>query len=101
MPCPRRQLEALRYIARYLRAHGYAPSLLDVGLELRITKVTVFGHLRGLERRGLITRERHVTRCAVVTDAGHAALRAASPDGACPTCGATGGAEDDEQEDTA
>jgi repressor LexA len=59
----RRQKQLLDYLRRYLDAHGYAPTLAEIGRHLRLGSVaTVHKHLRNLERRGLIRRLPHRSR---------------------------------------
>lgn len=52
-----RQRQILFFIDRYIRDHGYAPSVRDIcrGVELSST-ATVHVHLRALERKGFIRR---------------------------------------------
>ncbi len=57
LPSPK-QLELLRLLSRFQRDHGYCPSLEEMGDILGVSKVTVYQHVRALERKGLITRLR-------------------------------------------
>ena len=58
-----RQLEVLRLIRDFRTRHGYSPTLQEIGDILRLTRVTVFEHVRALERKGLLRREaRHKAR---------------------------------------
>lgn len=69
LPSPK-QLELLRLITRLQRRHGYCPSLQELGEALGINKVTVYQHVRALERKGLLTRLRNRARSLqVVGDA--------------------------------
>jgi len=51
-----RQLEILRLIRDFRTCHGYSPTLQEMGNQLRLTRVTVFEHVRALERKGLLRR---------------------------------------------
>ena len=51
-----RQLEILRLIRDYRRAHGYSPTMQEIGDQLGLTKVTVFEHVGALEGKGLLVR---------------------------------------------
>lgn len=51
-----RQLEVLRYVEQYLRAHEYAPTLREIAAEFGISRVTALTHLRKLEAGRFIRR---------------------------------------------
>jgi repressor LexA len=51
-----RQFEVLRFIEDYAAQKGYAPTLQEVADHLRLSKVTVLGHLRRLEKARRIRR---------------------------------------------
>jgi repressor LexA len=54
----RKQKEVLDFVEQYLRAHGYAPTLREIGEALGLSSVaTVYQHLKHLEAKGLIRRE--------------------------------------------
>jgi repressor LexA len=53
----RRQKELLDFIRRYIKRHGYAPSLAEMRTHLRLSSLaTVHKHLRLLEEKGAIRR---------------------------------------------
>lgn len=60
-PSPK-QLELLRLLVRFQREHGYTPSLQELADQLGLTKVTVYQHVRALEKKGLVTRLRYKAR---------------------------------------
>ncbi len=69
MPTPK-QLEILKLLKRLQREHGYCPTLDELGEILGVTKVTVYQHVRALERKGFVTRLPHKARSLqVVNDA--------------------------------
>jgi len=54
----RKQKEVLDFVEQYLRTHGYAPTLREIGEALGLSSVaTVYQHLKSLEAKGLIRRE--------------------------------------------
>ena len=57
-----RQLEVLKLIRRHIAANGFAPTLQELADILSVSTVTVFEHVRALERKGLLRREKHKTR---------------------------------------
>ncbi|HZZ84511.1 MAG TPA: transcriptional repressor LexA [Anaeromyxobacteraceae bacterium] len=70
-----RQLEVLRYIARQIQAHGYPPTIREIGeaLEIRSTN-GVNDHLKALERKGFLTRDRVKSRALIPTSSARQAL---------------------------
>lgn len=50
----RRQHDVLTTLVAFRNAAGFSPTLDDIGELLGINKVTVFGHLKQLEERGLV-----------------------------------------------
>ncbi len=51
-----RQMEILTYIRDCRHAHGYSPTLQEIGDSLGLSKVTVFEHVGALERKGMLRR---------------------------------------------
>lgn len=65
----RRQKQVLDFVQTYLRRHGYAPSLEEIGRHLGMTSLaTVHKHLTRLESRGVIRRRAHQSRSVEVLD---------------------------------
>jgi repressor LexA len=63
-----RQREVLQAIADFQELHRYAPTVRDLCRLLEIVSTKgVSDHLDLLERRGLITREKHVARSLRLT----------------------------------
>lgn len=62
-----KQLRILRLIRDYQRKHGYSPTMQELADVLGITKVTVFEHVSGLERKGLLRRFKHRARSLELT----------------------------------
>lgn len=68
-----RQREALAFIDRFVAARAYAPSVREIGLALGLRSTsTVAQHLRSLEDKGFLTRNRHGPRTLALTAAGRA-----------------------------
>ena len=68
----RRQKELLDFLRRYIKRHGYAPSLAEMRVHLRLASLaTVHKHLRQLEDKGVIRRlpgrSRALELCAATT----------------------------------
>jgi repressor LexA len=54
----RRQKEILTFVQRYSEAHGYPPSVREIGQALGLTSSsTVHSHLAALERKGYLRRD--------------------------------------------
>lgn len=64
-----RQLAVVEFIALFIQDFGIAPTLSEIGAGVGgISRVAVLDHLRALERKGAITRERYVSRHIVIND---------------------------------
>jgi len=50
----RRQARILAFIESFRGAHGYSPTLQEIGDHFGRSKVTVLGHVRALRRKGLL-----------------------------------------------
>src|SRR3712207_6630278 len=58
-----RQNSILEYIQRFLQDSGYPPSIRDIQDKLKISSTSVVAYnLRKLEERGLIERDKQVSR---------------------------------------
>ncbi|MCI0586311.1 MAG: transcriptional repressor LexA [Planctomycetes bacterium] len=55
-PLTERQHQVLRFIEEYRRENGIAPTLEEVGRHLRVHRVTVFGHVEELIRKGYLEK---------------------------------------------
>jgi repressor LexA len=73
----KRQRQILEYVRGFSRAHGYAPTLAEIGRHLAVSSpATVHKHLRNLERKGLVRRLPRASRALEVVSP--AAARAVS-----------------------
>jgi repressor LexA len=62
-----KQLRILKLIRDYQRKHGYSPTMQELADVLNVTKVTVFEHVSGLEKKGLLRRSKHRARSLELT----------------------------------
>ena len=67
-----KQMRVLTLIRDYQRKHGYSPTMQEMADSMRVTKVTVFEHVTGLEKKGLLRRARHRARSLELTEHGRA-----------------------------
>jgi len=52
----RRQRDILEFFAAYRRDQGISPTLEEIAVSLGVNKVTIFGHVAELERKGVLVR---------------------------------------------
>lgn len=55
-PLTRRQREILDFFQQYTTIHGISPTLEEVAKHFGVNKVTIFGHVSELERKGILAR---------------------------------------------
>ncbi|MFH0963684.1 MAG: transcriptional repressor LexA [Planctomycetota bacterium] len=70
-----KQLEVLEEIRDYIRENGYAPTLQELSNTLSVSTVTVFEHVKALERKGALRREKHKTRAIELAEPGNSSRR--------------------------
>lgn len=61
-PLSQRQQAVYDAIVAYLREHGVAPSTADLAQQFGISRTTVHGHLRALQRKGYLGHSEGVAR---------------------------------------
>jgi repressor LexA len=72
-PITRRQHQILEYYRAYSAENGLSPTLEEVARHFGVNKVTIFGHVAELERKGILERSaRGVSRALRVVDKPHA-----------------------------
>jgi len=65
----KRQRQILDYYQDYVERHGISPTLEEVAQHFEVNKVTIFGHVAELERKGLLSRAgKRVSRGLQLTD---------------------------------
>jgi repressor LexA len=65
----KRQKQLVDYLEGYIKEHGYAPTLAEVGEYFGLSSLaTVHKHLRNLEQKGIITRQHNHSRALEVTN---------------------------------
>ena len=62
-----KQLRILTLIRDYQNKHGYSPTMRELADVLGVTKVTVFEHVGGLQKKGLLRRLKHRARSLELT----------------------------------
>jgi len=62
-----RQHQIIRYIWKYRRRLGLAPTLAEIASELNISKVTVHEHIAQLEKKGALEKEPFLSRSTRLT----------------------------------
>jgi repressor LexA len=86
-PTPR-QAEALELIKKFQAEHGYAPTTRDMMALMGMKSPNaVMGHFKALEKRGLIVRDKNVSRGIRVVDTGSKDEMAKRKPQRCPHCG--------------
>ncbi|MBL6757289.1 MAG: transcriptional repressor LexA [Planctomycetes bacterium] len=56
LPLTRRQQDILRFLRTYVDEHGISPTLEEIAAQFGVNKVTIFGHVAEMERKGVIRR---------------------------------------------
>jgi repressor LexA len=56
-PLTRRQRDILAFFEAYTREHGISPTLEEIAQHFGLNKVTIFGHVSELMRKGVIRRQ--------------------------------------------
>ena len=62
MHLTKKQAAVLEYLEEYLRDHGYAPTMEEIGEHFSVSAVTAYEHVRALEAKGVIRMERNRAR---------------------------------------
>ena len=57
-----KQLRILKFIQSFTESNRYSPTLQEIADEIGVSKITILDHLRALERRGIIRRQRYLSR---------------------------------------
>ena len=75
-PLTRRQHEILDLYRTYVQQHGISPTLEEIAQHLGVNKVTVFGHVAELERKGMLVRsKRGISRGMQLPESSHGPVR--------------------------
>lgn len=56
LPLTRRQQDILQFLRTYVEDHGISPTLEEIAAQFGVNKVTIFGHVAEMERKGVIRR---------------------------------------------
>ena len=57
-----RQLDVVVAIRNYRHLHGYSPTMQELADQLGTSKVTIFEHVGALEKKGVLSRDKHKAR---------------------------------------
>jgi repressor LexA len=69
-PLTRRQRDIFNFYQGYIAIHGISPTLEEVAQHFGLNKVTIFGHVSELERKGILRKAgRGVSRALQIIDA--------------------------------
>lgn len=63
-----RQYNVLEFLKDFRRAKGFSPTLEEVAQHFGVSKITIHEHVRALEQKGAITREKHRARSIEIPD---------------------------------
>ncbi|MEM8713185.1 MAG: transcriptional repressor LexA [Planctomycetota bacterium] len=69
LPLTRRQRDILEFLRDYVEEHSISPTLEEIAGHFNVNKVTVFGHIAEMERKGVIRRRaRGVSRSLEIVE---------------------------------
>lgn len=69
LPLTRRQQDILEFLRGYVDEHGISPTLEEIAAHFGVNKVTVFGHVAEMERKGVLKRRaRGISRGLEIVD---------------------------------
>lgn len=69
LPLTRRQRDILEFLREYVEEHSISPTLEEIAGHFNVNKVTVFGHIAEMERKGVIRRRaRGVSRSLEIVE---------------------------------
>lgn len=57
-----KQLRILEFVQAFTAEHLYSPTLQEIADAIGVSTITILDHLRSLERRGIIRRQRYQSR---------------------------------------
>ena len=68
IPYTARQLEIMKFIREFRKSKNISPTLEEIAKEFGVTKITIYGHVNRLERKGAIKREAYTARSVMPQD---------------------------------
>lgn len=57
-----KQLQILRFVTEYRERKGLSPTLEEIGEELKVNRVTIFCHVREMEKKGVLRKSHRLSR---------------------------------------
>lgn len=64
----KKQKQILEFLAEFQKQHGYSPTLDEMARHFNVSRVTVFGHISALEKKGALQRRPHESRSVTILD---------------------------------
>jgi len=64
----KKQREILEFVSGFQKENGYSPTLEEIANRFGISRVTAFGHIRALERKGGLKKRPHESRSIQILD---------------------------------
>jgi repressor LexA len=61
-------MQVLQFVLDYQAQHGISPLLEEMARHFNVSTVTIFEHLKALEKKGAIVRKKHASRSIEVID---------------------------------
>ena len=61
----RRQKEVLSYIDAFLEENGISPTLQEIATHMKVSKITVYEHVKALVEKNYLRKEPHISRSLV------------------------------------
>jgi len=68
MPYTKKQRDLLQFISDFQKDYGYSPTLDEMAGYFKISRVTAFGHVKALEKKGALKRRPHESRSIQILD---------------------------------
>lgn len=64
----KKQKDVLEFLSSFQKDKGYSPTLDEIAKHFHISRVTAFGHVKALERKGALRRRPHESRSVQILD---------------------------------
>ena len=64
----KKQKEILAFISQFQKEEGFSPTLEEIARHFQISRVTAFGHIRALEKKGGVKKRPHESRSIQILD---------------------------------
>ncbi|MHC5039572.1 MAG: LexA family protein [Planctomycetota bacterium] len=64
----KKQRAILKFLSQFQKEKGYSPTLEEIAKRFGISRVTAFGHVKAIERKGGVKRRAHESRSIQILD---------------------------------